>query len=187
MAVAPLFLASTTALRSELRLTEAKTGGDFDTLLNRAILNARLRFVRALGKTRVSTLLGYAAVDDPLDEDQVLRALAASTEVLIVRLELFRVLPVLFEDDASEMGEIPQGETPFAAGRNNRLREEMERLENDITMFLDQLSGADDEDIAPHVSVIENEDRVTIRGPGRGIYCPPGTTDDGADLLRGGA
>jgi hypothetical protein len=123
-------------------------------------LNARLRFIRRLGLTRVNTLVAYNYEEDPATEQDVLRALANSTEIKMVRLNLMRVLPTAFMDGSATLQQWNQ-EAPFRSASQSDLSVEMQRLDAEIEEALDLLAGDDE---------VGSEE--TIQGTNIGPDCP---------------
>lgn len=88
-------------LMAELRLSGVPAKSDANSIVQRALLDARLSFLRKLGDKRVAHLSSIVHVNNPITTDQTLRAVAASTEVLLVRRALLRTLRTTFADGNS--------------------------------------------------------------------------------------
>jgi hypothetical protein len=140
VATAPLFVANLATLQAKLRLSGMKSDGNGVDLLNEAILRVRVGFYRKLGTTRVATLVALLFSETPTTTDQVLRALANTTETNWVRLELFETMPTLFMDASAETTEAWNTEAAFRQGKPSDKTKRA--LWNQISRDLDILSGA---------------------------------------------
>lgn len=127
----PLYQPSRDQLLADLRLSDAETDGTAQSLINAAIRRARVTFYRRLGVSPATTIAGYTYSEAPTTTNGVLRLQASELEAMLVRRDLLRTLPVLFEDAAAEGGRVFQGEEPFHESTSDR-RKEIERLDNDI-------------------------------------------------------
>ena len=141
MAVAPLFVTDMTTLKAALRLTGA-AASDAVAMINQAVLDARLGFIRRLGLSRCDTIAAVTFDDSPDTELEVLKALAVSTEIKWVRLNLMRVLPTAFMDGSAPTQTWNQ-EAPFRSASRSDLSTEMQKLESEIGEALDLLEGED--------------------------------------------
>lgn len=175
MATTPLFVANLATLQAKLRLTGLPSGQDGAALLNEAILAARVKFYRALGTARVAVLAALAFDEDPATEDEVLRALANTTEVLIVRAYLYDTMPVLFLDNSANDREVWNEESAFRPGRISQA--DRQRLNEMIEANLAILSGdvdLGDEQTGLKAAILE-PDTAPDR-PGASIFGVTGST-----------
>ena len=99
MAISPLFVSDLDLLKSKLRLSGAQEG-DATEVIEQAVRDARYFLYDQLGSSLVEELVAIPSSDTPSTENELRRTLAESTETLIVRVELMRVLPTLFLDSA---------------------------------------------------------------------------------------
>lgn len=142
----PLFVVgkgSTSAndvLLHELRLSQMRQENDARYIVQRALVDARMRFFRRLGPNRVSYLSAIPHTYNPITQNQTLRVLAASTEILIVRQQLLRKLPFSAIDGGSVNDE--WNDTGFAREAAEReLEREITRLDNEISENMELLAG----------------------------------------------
>ena len=157
MATAPLFVADIDTLKSKLRLSGVPTTSDADDIINEAVLVARQKFYRELGGSRITVLKATAFTEAPTTDNQILRAVANSTEVLMVRCELMKMLPMMFMDGNADQNQIMQDEGLFRDTTSNQLDQLRMQCEIEIQQNMDLLAG--DEEIA-------SENSVRIDSPG---------------------
>jgi hypothetical protein len=139
---APLFVASEAALKSALRLSAVPASAlDTEAIIDEAILRARLRFYRDLGATRTNELVALPYTDQPTTEDQVLRALANTVEVKMVKCQLLRDLPNTFMDASGDVNSRWNEEAPTRERGGFDLEEELSRCENEIVAALVDLAA----------------------------------------------
>ena len=95
----PLFLADLDAMKAELRLSGVPaTGEDANVILEDVLLQVRTAFYRRLGITRVGQIVAFATnYTNPTTNDELLRAVAKSTEVKMTWCKLAERLPQLAE------------------------------------------------------------------------------------------
>lgn len=137
---APLFVPSEDALKSKLRLSAVPDSAlDAQAIIDEAILRARVRFYRALGTSRVNTLLAVSFTEAPTTDDEVMRALAATTEVKMVYCALLRMLPNTFMDASGDVDARWNEEAPVRERTTSELDSELERCENEIKADLQSL------------------------------------------------
>ena len=157
MATAPLFVASLDLLKPKLRLSGVPTTSDADDIINEAILIARQKFYRELGGPRITVLKAIVFTETPTTDNQILRAVANSTEVLMVRCELMKMLPSMFMDGNANQNQIFQDEGLFRDTTSNQLEQLRMQCEIEIQQNFDLLAG--DEEIA-------SENSLRIDSPG---------------------
>ena len=159
MATPPLFVSSLAVLKEKLRLSGLPTGKDGEAILNEGILAAREKFHRRLGASRVTTLLALVFTETPTTHDEVLRSIANTTEVLLVRRELLCTLPVAFVDGNKPLT-IFGTEAPFRHLGPSDLQIVKGKLDCEIEENLQILEGSDSiggEERGLQVAVIEPE------------------------------
>ena len=157
MATAPLFVADLATLKSKVRLSGVPTTSDADDIINEAILVTRQKFYRELGGSRITVLKAMAFTEAPTTDNQILRAVANSTEVLMVRCELMKTLPSMFMDGNAQQNQIMQDEALFRDNTSNELDQMRMQCEIEIQQNFDLLAG--DEEIA-------SENALRIDSPG---------------------
>lgn len=96
MAVAPLFVADMDSLRQRLRLTGVAADADAYQIIEEMVESVRLDFYRALGSTKMATLVSTTATESPSTAAQYQRSLAERLEVIRTRWYGLRDLPVHF-------------------------------------------------------------------------------------------
>lgn len=168
MTTPPLFLADLATLKQKLRLSGVASTSDADDIVDEAILTVRSYFYRELGTARVSQLVALPFNPVPTSEDEVLRAVANSTEVLWVKAELICHLPMMFMDGNTQQDQIFQDEALFRQAQQDQLEALRQKLLNQIQINLDLLSGDTE---------LQNE--PTVRTATIGPDCPrpqPGDT-----------
>jgi hypothetical protein len=139
---APLFVATEAALKSALRLSAVPaTALDTEAVIDEAILRARLRFYRDLGADRTNELVALVYTDQPTTEEEVLRALANTVEVKMVKCQLLRDLPNTFMDASGDVNARWQEEAPTRERGGYDLEEELSRCENEIVAALVDLAA----------------------------------------------
>jgi hypothetical protein len=181
---APLFVADEATLKERLRLSAVPASAmDTEAIIDEAILRARLRFYRALGTARTNVLVALPFTELPTTEDEVLRALATTTEVQIVRCELLRLLPNTFMDASGDVNARWNEEAPVRERSSMEMDEELRRCEQEITAALEELadsSGVECDDVQTwdgtpdcQTSFPPNTPRVGMSLKGSGGVNPP--------------
>ncbi len=141
----PLFVADLATLKATLRLSGVPSGNtDTLAILDEAILRARLAFYRRLGQQRVGVLLATAFSANPTTEDQVLRALANTTETKQVYVELLRKLPNQWMDASGDANRRWNEEAPFRERGPTEGQQEIQRLLDEIEEDMEMLAGEED-------------------------------------------
>lgn len=147
------------AFREMLRLDQAPSRSSALDIAHGALLDARLTFFRRLGIPQVGKILEHPHVAAPANEGQVLRAVAASTEILMVRSQLLRSLRHMTIDGSTPLDEWNQQgfarETPEVD-----IDAEIGRLALEISENLELLSGDEkvgEETVGIQVSTFEGE------------------------------
>jgi hypothetical protein len=138
---APLFVADEATLKSRLRLSAVPASAlDTEAIVDQAILDARVRFYRHLGATRVAAILTTAFTETPTTDAQVVRALAFSTEVKMVRCILMRTLPNTFMDASGDVDHRWNEEAPIREMGAER-EQELDRCDREVEAALLELEG----------------------------------------------
>lgn len=145
----PLFVADLATLKERLRLTGVPAAAtDTLAIIDEAVLRARLAFHRRLGTPRVNELLAITYTVNPGDKDGVLRALANSVEIDLVRCELMQRLPQAFMDASGDINKRWNEEAPFRERSpldlGNQLKSLKNRLEEDFQMLAEEESLGDE-------------------------------------------
>lgn len=168
MAVEPLFNADRATLLNRVRIA---TADDAQTLalIDQSITEVRTGFYRALTIPRVTTLGGYPLVENPVTEEQVLRAIGANVESLWLTWLLAQRLPHLFMDNRGSVQDAFNEEqlTRDSAGLGDFLDE----LKAQIDQGLGDLKEPVEEDSGPvKASSISNDTVADPFGTFRGLY-----------------
>ena len=134
----PLFVPSGASLRAALRLSQVPEGNDGSALIDTAVEAAKVGFFRILGPEKVAALKAIPYTTNPTTSQDVLRVLAANTEVKWVRSQLLRTMPTLFMDGSSVM-QTWNDEAAFRQGSVLQTRDELKRLQVEIDSALETL------------------------------------------------
>ncbi len=137
----PVFIASTTLLKSQLRLSGAAQP-DALAMIDAAIQQGRLYLVRILGSARVLAIQGLPFVPDALTKDETTRLKANMTELALVRIYLLRTMPTMFMDASGAKREAWNDEG-FARSAQKDIQAEINRLQLDIDLWLTELAADD--------------------------------------------
>jgi len=151
VATAPLFIADLATLTSKLRLSGVPAAADASDIINEAILVTRQKFYRELGVSRIAILVALAFTETPATENQILRAVANSTEVLMIRCELMRTMPMMFMDGNADQNQIMQDEALFRDTTSSQLEQARLACELEIQQNMDLLAGT--EEIASETTI----------------------------------
>lgn len=143
MAASPLFVATMDLLRSKLRLSGVATTTDAFEQIEEATLEVRAGFIRRLGLTRVTTLVGYSSSETPSTENESLRLIAEITEVKWVRCTLLRTMTTMFLDGSGDALQNYHDEAAFRDSAPFEREREIKRLKDEIEENLQLLEGSD--------------------------------------------
>lgn len=127
----PLFTPSKLQFRRALRLSQVALSNDATVMIDQAMTASRARLYQTLGDTMIDVIMDMAYTPSPTSSAEHTRALAASTEIKMVRLELLRVMPTSFMDGSSPVQSWNE-EAAFREGGYLQTRDEMRRLEEEI-------------------------------------------------------
>ena len=138
----PLFVADLDTLKKQLRLSGVPVSNeDALAVLNDAILRARLAFYRRLGEQRVTDLLAITFLENPVDNDTLLRALANTVEVRLVWVELLRRMPQAWMDASGDVNRRWNEEAPVREKSSRQSETEIKRLLDDIEEDMQMLAA----------------------------------------------
>jgi hypothetical protein len=138
----PLFVADEATLKSALRLSAVPASAlDTEAVIDEAILRARLRFYRDLGAARTNELAALTFTDQPTTDEEVLRALANTVEVKMVKCQLLRDLPHTFMDASGDVNARWNEEAPVREYGFSDLEAELKRCEDEIVAALVDLAA----------------------------------------------
>lgn len=129
-------------LASAVGVAEVASREPWKGRVDEGIAEARTRFWRALGQSRVAYLQGLASNPVPSTDLEQLRELARQTEVKITRRSLVATMQVSVSDDNSQLdawNDIPAFRSISTFDR----RRELERLDQEIEDAMDFLRGAE--------------------------------------------
>lgn len=138
----PLFVSNLATLKAALRLSAVpSTSPDTLAILDESILRVRLAFYRRLGQQRVGVLLAMPVIANPTSVDEILRALASTTETKMVFAELLRKLPNQFMDASGDANRRWNEEAPFRERGPSDAQREIQRLLDEIEEDMEMLAG----------------------------------------------
>jgi hypothetical protein len=138
----PLFVADEATLKAALRLSAVPASAlDTEAIIDEAILRARLRFYRDLGVVRTNVLVALPYTETPTTEDGVIRALANTVEVKMVKCQLLRDLPNTFMDASGDVNSRWNEEAPTRERGSFELNDELARCEQEIVADLVDLAA----------------------------------------------
>jgi len=127
----------------ELRLSGVPSASDAQAIIRRAMLDVRLGFYRSLQVRRINYLLAIEYNAEPVNDDGVLRALAASTEILWTKMLLMRRMRSAFID-GNGVQQILNDEAGITETPDTFLDAEITRIQNEITNNLELLAGSEE-------------------------------------------
>lgn len=162
----PLFVPTKLQLKKALRLSAVSTKSDSITQIDYAIQTARTKIYQVLSASVISQILLTPYTVTPSTDEEYLRMVAADVEVKMVRLELLRVMPVLFKDGASPV-QTWQEDGAFRDGSYLQVRDEIRRLEQDIQTSLEFLQTNGAQIYNTNADVVSPDDR---NYPGDSIF-----------------
>lgn len=171
MAATPLFETDLDTLKSKLRLSQLSETSDGYALFEEALRSVRVGFIRELTKSRVDTIKATSLVDDPDTDAEVLRVVAATTEVMWVRYTLMATMPTLFMDQGGQDAlQVWNEEGAFRSPSALGFEQRRNALLNEINANLDLLKGDTSVgDEAINFFVIEPEETPDPPGNSAGI------------------
>lgn len=166
----PLFLTDVAEMQAELRLSGVPDGDAALAALNTALLEVRTGFYRRLGIERVGQLVDMdEETDAPESNEELLRALARTTEIKWTFVTLMDRLPMLFMDDSGGAWQQFNEQGTFRKLGLKEREEMRKRLLDEIKQNLEVLAGEQE---------LGNE--TTVQGGAYGDeHCPhpkPGDT-----------
>lgn len=135
-----LFAQDDAWIKARLRLSSVPASStDTLAIVDDAIADARLEFYRRLGRSRIAKILQTAETASPDTDDEVVRSLAAKTEVRLVRVRLLRDLPSAFMDASGDINKRWNEEAPFrerpTSDREREIRRLLEEIEEDMQIL----------------------------------------------------
>ena len=176
MVTTPTFIATTSLLQKQLRLSGLHKAGDGEAIFQSAMLEVKTGFIRELGSARVAVLVALSFSENPTTADQALRSVANQTELKWVRAVLIRTLPTLFLDASADKSQVWEDEGAFRSTPAGQLDVERERLENDVEINMGLLSAEES---------IGSEATIRLESPQQTAVDPlPGGTLFGGGQLR---
>ena len=136
MAVEALFNATYEDLLKRARIETAEEEQTV-ALVNMSVSEVRIGFYKTLGSDRVAEIQGYALVENPSTDEEILRADAANIEALWLTYLLLPRLPNLFMAGGSLVNQ-NWNEEPLTRDSEN-LQEFLDRLKEQIDSGLSDL------------------------------------------------
>ncbi len=152
--VTPLYNES---LEKLLEIVRIEPATDTNTIasIHQAVRDVRLGLFSRLGKTRALEIKSFILSDDPITDEEVTRATAASAEAMWLYILLIQRLPVLFMDNSASTGDLFNDEplTRDASGAHTFINSLKKQLE-------ETLQG-----IATDDSELNKSVKSTLNGP----------------------
>lgn len=139
MSVTPLFISDMPTLKKRLRLSGAAQG-DALAIIDSATETARVLIFDSLGASRVNVLLGKPYTENAVTTDGIQRIKANNLELLIIRRDLLRRMPVLFMDSSGAKRESWNDEGFTRRAEQRELQAEITRLDQEIVDALTDLA-----------------------------------------------
>ena len=156
-----------TVLKERLRLSRIPDSSGAPELLLEASLTVRLGFMEELGAPRVAAIVALPFTETPTTTDEILAAVAHTTEVKWTRLELSRVLPMLFADGNNDNGQIFHDEAAFRQAKEDQLESLRGALWEEVVVGISRMQGS-----------TTAEDRNEVRFAAITPDCPPPAPGD---------
>lgn len=128
----PLFTPSKTSFLKALRLSGVTERNDGRSVIDAAITAASTTLYHLLGTTNVDAILAKNYNPTPRTAEEHTRMLAVTTEQKAVRVELLRTMPTMLMD-GSGSAQVWQDEAAFRDGGYLQIRDEIRRLETEIS------------------------------------------------------
>lgn len=139
----PLFVTDLATLKSRLRLSGLSTDGDGASILDAAIQEVRVGFIREIGIDSVNRVVAYNQTETPTTNEEAIRLLAEILEVKWSRLILMRTMTTMTLDGAGGALNDYHHEAPFRETSPYDREVEISRLQKEIHDGLDLLSQAE--------------------------------------------
>lgn len=140
----PFFVADIETLKSELRLTGTSYCDDVQTILERALLWARLKMFREVGEDQMNTVQAIAYTANPTTADQIRRASANLMEIECVYCYLLDTLPVVFKDASGNTQQIWNDLGTFRDTDSFDREQLKEQCQNRVAELVDAVRSDDD-------------------------------------------
>jgi hypothetical protein len=175
----PLFVADLAELKARLRLTGVPASSpDTLAIIDEAVLRARITFYRELGERRVTQLKAITYTINPTTEDGILRALANSVEIDLVRIVLLELLPNTFMDASGDANKRWNEEGLWRERGPSDLRAEILRIQNSVIESMQMLALEEVLDDETSLKGFTISPLVTSPRPGDSLLLPlwPSTT-----------
>jgi len=169
----PMFVADLDTLKSKLRLTGLAADSAAEEILDEAILDARASFYRRLDRTVVTALLAIPFNENPTSEADVKRAIANLVEVKLVKIQLMRNLPVLFQDSSGTAQRVWNEEAPFREAGLSSLESEIKRLEAEIEESFQILDGEEEQGAEQNWRIYDGVRETAAPRPGDSVRRNP--------------
>lgn len=154
-------------LKERLRLSRIPDSSGAGDLLLEASLTVRLGFMEELGSARVAAIVALPFTETPTTTDEILAAVAHTTEVKWTRLELSRTLPMLFADGNQDNGQIFHDEAAFRQAKEDQLESLRGALWEEVVVGVSRMQGS-----------TVAEDRNEVRFAAITPDCPPPAPGD---------
>lgn len=132
MAVAPLFVPDMDTLLLKLRLGNLPTGSDARQLVDECVREVRTGLYRYLKLERINEILAFDRDDNPTTDQEMIRSLAETTEVKMVKGCALRALTFMATDGGADSLQAWNEEGAFRDYDADRIERELKRLSREI-------------------------------------------------------
>jgi hypothetical protein len=138
--VTPLFAPSRQHVKNALRLKGVASESNAEELIDESIQLVKSTLYRRLGPTRTAELQAISFVKQPRTDADYKRLIAATTEVKWIRIELMRIMPLMFVD-GNPTDQVWQSEAAFRSAAVGQVLSEIRRMEREVEEALEVLTG----------------------------------------------
>jgi hypothetical protein len=161
----PLFAPTRKRLVDALRLRGVPEDGAAQQLIDESLRLVRTAMFRRIGREGCEKILTYAYKDNAQTDQDYIRLLASTTEIKWVRLELMRIMPMMFVD-GNPTNQIWQDEAAFRSAGVSQVEKEIRRIQSEIDEAVAVLAGETpiDENARTSVRVFEPENGSVTAG-----------------------
>jgi hypothetical protein len=174
MAVAPLFAADVSTVKSELRLSGLKSGSDGEQIFTRALSSARVGLYMRLGTSVIAEMVAQADTDNPTSLTGLRRKACTLAEVEWIRMELLKTMPIRVADASGDEQDVYGDEGVWRDISPDELEEALKRIlegiEELMELVLTEDELGDDASIRVFDGSRDSEDNDDIRYPGGTLW-----------------
>lgn len=170
--IRPVFVPTMADLRKRLRLTGIPADADAISMISDAALTVREAIYSRLG-TRIELIMALPRTTNPVTPDEHMRILAEITEIKMVRLELLRTMPVLFQDGSGTAQQAWSDNSTLRDARPLQMDKEISRLQAEIEENLEKLEGTDSPGNETTISVFDGNPDAAPPAAGSSVNMLP--------------